>query len=127
MTENPNQNQWMPLVAGILTLIAGGTKVLAFIGFLVALLVVPASSYSSWDSAPHMIWSPNLMLAFMVPLLVLGVLAIIGGIFMLQRRVWWMALVGGIAAMIPNSLLGIAALVFISISKDQFDQHEDAV
>ena len=127
MTEDLNRNQWMPLVAGILTLIAGGIKVLAFVGFMVALLVVPANSYSSWDSAPHMMWSPNWMIAFMVPLLVLGVLCIIGGIFMLQRRMWGMALAGGIAAMIPNSLLGIAALVFVAISKDQFDRHEDAV
>ena len=125
MTQNANQNQWMPVVAGILTLIAGGTKLLAFFGFLIALVFVPAGSYSSWDNAPHMMWSANWMIAFMVPLLVLGILAIIGGIFMLQRRMWGMALVGGIAALIPNSLLGIAALVFIAISKDQFDHHEN--
>ena len=125
MTQTDN-NQWMPTVAGILTIIAGGTKVLAFFGVLITMLFVPASSYSSWDSAPHMMWSANWMIALMVPLLVLGILAIIGGIFMLQRRVWVMALVGSIAAMIPNTIFGIAALVLIAISRDQFDHRENA-
>lgn len=124
MTEPANKNNWMPVVAGILMLIAGGTKLLAFIGVLIAMLVVPASAYSSLDSAPHMMWSANWMIALLVPLLVLGILAIIGGIYTLQRRMWGMALVGGIAALIPNSLLGIAAVVFVAISKDQFDHHE---
>jgi hypothetical protein len=127
MTDSDNKNHWMPVVAGILTLIAGVTKLLAFLGVLIAVIFMPASAYSSLDNAPHMMWSANWMIAIMVPLLVLGVLAVIGGVYMLQRRMWGMALVGGIAALIPNSLLGIAAVVLIAISKDQFDYHDNSV
>jgi hypothetical protein len=125
MTDSDNKNHWMPVVAGILTLIAGVTKLLAFLGVLIAAIFIPASSYSSWGDAPHMMWSANWMIAFMVPLLVLGVLAIIGGVYMLQRRMWGMALAGAIAALLPNTLLGIAAVVLIAISKDQFDHHDN--
>jgi hypothetical protein len=77
----------------------------------------------------HIIEAPRL--SFMVPLpliggvglplLVLGTVALVGGICALQRRRWALALAGGICALVPlATLLGILAIVFVAMSRDEF-------
>ena len=63
---------------------------------------------------------PLLFLALAVPLLLVSLLAIIGGIYALQRKKWGLALAGSIAAFFPSPPLGIAAIVFTAISQDDF-------
>jgi len=47
-----------------------------------------------------------------------GIVALVGGVFALKRRAWGMALAGAICSM--SFLLGIPALVFLAMSKDEF-------
>jgi uncharacterized protein (DUF697 family) len=57
-----------------------------------------------------------------VILLVLGFIAIAGGIFAIVRKAWGFALTGAICAIFsPGLVLGILATVFVSISKNEFD------
>jgi hypothetical protein len=56
---------------------------------------------------------------FSIPL-ILGILAIIGGIYALHRKKSGLALTGSIAAFLPFSLLGLASIILIALSKDEF-------
>jgi hypothetical protein len=52
----------------------------------------------------------------------MGVVSILGGISALQRRRWGLALAGGICALVPmQTLLGVLAIVFLAISKEEFN------
>jgi membrane-bound ClpP family serine protease len=52
--------------------------------------------------------------------LVLGVIAIVGGISAIRRRRFDLSLAGAICAL-PSGLLGILAVIFVSLSKGEFE------
>lgn len=54
--------------------------------------------------------------------IILGALAILGGRLALARKSFGWAITGGIASLLCNTLLGILALIFIAISKAEFEQ-----
>lgn len=60
--------------------------------------------------------------------LVLGIVAIIGGIFAITRQVWGLALADAMCALFPPrvSVLGILAIVFVAPSKSEFDKKRGA-
>jgi len=46
----------------------------------------------------------------------------VGGIYALQRKIWGLALAGSIAAFFsPSWVLGVAAIVFTALSKNEFE------
>ena len=56
-----------------------------------------------------------------VYLAAVGVLSLLGGISALKRERWGLALAGSIAAVVGGwSAVGIVALIFIAISRDEF-------
>jgi hypothetical protein len=99
------------IVAGILDIIVGCLGLFGVLGLMVAIAFV--------SDEPD-------TLAILVPVAVLlalkSILALVGGMYALQRRNWVMALVGAIAAALPFSLLGIIALILTALSRDQFRQ-----
>ena len=101
----------MPVIAGILVLVSEGLKLLALMGVLL-LAAIPAS-YSRMASL--------LLPLLLAPLLVVTVLAVIGGIFSLLRKRWGWALAGSIVSILPFSLFGIAATILVALSRDEFD------
>jgi len=47
---------------------------------------------------------------------------IVGGIYALRRRIWGLALAGSICALLgPWALLGILAIIFVSLGKGEFE------
>jgi len=50
----------------------------------------------------------------------LGIVALIGGIITLKRKVWGFALAGAICAMFPCVPLGILAIIFVSKGRKEF-------
>jgi hypothetical protein len=99
---------WMPVVAGILTIIAGVADF--FVGLIVGARGHVAGFFGVWGLG-----------AFGVPHIVLGIIAVIGGIFAVQRKVWLMALVGAICALMwPLTLLGILSIIFVCLSQKEF-------
>jgi hypothetical protein len=101
------KNTWQPTVAGILTIVAGATGVI--------------SGLATWSFPFHLFF-------FAGPAICLGAVAIIGGIFALKRQNWGFSLAGAICStfIAPVSALGIAAIIFLAISKKEFKQHNDA-
>jgi len=111
---------WMPRVAGILDIAAGALFLFMLIvaaAFIMALLVSKGAS-----PLKNM---PDFMtyVAIASPFLCVSALAIVGGIYALQRRKWGLALAGSIAALFTPWFwfLGVAATVFTALSKNEFE------
>jgi hypothetical protein len=58
-----------------------------------------------------------------VPLLVLGIIAITGGVSAIRRKNFGLSLAGAICAF-PSNILGILAIIFVSLSKREFEGKE---
>lgn len=111
------KNTWKPVAGGICSIVAGAWGILAG-GTLGAVgLCVP--SMSGMD--PVGLGFLNLL---GWPILVLGVMAIIGGVFAIRRQKWGLALAGAICAVLipPPFILGILAIVFIALGHGEFER-----
>ncbi|GAI65978.1 unnamed protein product, partial [marine sediment metagenome] len=51
---------------------------------------------------------------------VLGIVAIVGGISAIRRKSFGLSLAGAICALLPINLLGILAVIFVSLGKGEF-------
>ncbi len=108
------QQTWKPTVGGILAIISGSLTVLTALVFLLG-MAVPMGHMGVYGMR---VFSVGLL---GIPFIVLGIVAIAGGIFALRRRQWGFALAGSICAILtPWALLGILATVFVAISRDEF-------
>jgi hypothetical protein len=102
------EKTWKSTVAGILSIIAGA------IGMIIG-IVVAAVGGIGW-----FFWMPWFS-AIAAPIIVVGIIAIVGGIYALRREVWGLALAGSICALIgPWFVLGILAIIFVSLGKREF-------
>ena len=105
---------WMPTAAGILDIVAGSfglisSLIFVFMGGIIR--VVP-------DVPPFM---GPLFMGLAGPFIIIGILAIVGGIYTLRRKIWGLALAGSIAAFFGSWPLGVAAIVFTALSKNEFE------
>ena len=102
----PPPNPAFPMVGGVLSILSGALN-LVFMGFASALMV-----------------DAGVCVAIM---LVFSILAILGGICALFRRLFGMAIVGAIFAMLSpitfgaGFVMGLIALILIAIGKDAFE------
>jgi hypothetical protein len=53
-------------------------------------------------------------------LFVLGIIAIVGGVSAIRRKSFGLSLAGAICALIPLNLLGLLAVIFVSLGKREF-------
>ncbi len=107
---------WKATVGGILSIICGSFGVLA--GLVVAVL---GGSITWLVGIP---FATRILALIGSPLIALGVIAIVGGVYAIRRRAWGMALAGAICALLvpPPFILGILAIVFITMSKEELNQ-----
>ncbi len=104
----------MPITAGILSIVAG------FADLIVGLIAF-ALREREVERAPFRHAIIAVTGAAGVFWIILGIVAIIGGVFALQKKVWGLALVGAICALLwPSSILGILAIIFVALSKSEF-------
>lgn len=112
---------WMPMTAGILDIIAGSFVLLG--GIMLLIFGTVGSSimpYLMPQMPPAM--AVVVFSSIAVPFILISILAIVGGIYALQRRIWGLALAGSIAAFFsPCWVLGVAAIVFVALSKNEFE------
>jgi hypothetical protein len=99
---------WKPTTAGILSIIAGAIGVIVGIVVATAGSILGAFIGIGWLSPIG------------APLIILGIIAIIGGVYALKRRVWGLALAGAICALVGPPILGILAIIFVSLGKGEF-------
>lgn len=110
-----DKKTWMPTTAGILDIISGSFGLIGFCALVIAGGVVKFA-----PNIPRFL--PPMFMGVALPLAIVGILAIVGGIYAMQRRNWGLALAGSIAAFFPSWLLGIAAIIFTALSREEFEK-----
>jgi len=118
----------LSIIGGALEVIGGGTMVGLTIANIEVLRLVPPSTY------PGIIGS----ISAGVSIFALGIVAIIGGVSAKRRKIFGLSLAGAICCAMPSSIsfglslvgvvwatgwliLGILAIIFISLSKREFE------
>lgn len=114
----------LPTVGGILSIISG-TLGLVTIALLLTFVSIFGTSIARDVLSSLGFWQTGLPLTIIgiiaIPLLCVNIVAIVGGIYAIQRRGWGVALAGAICSVFPSQVLGILAVVFIAISRKEFE------
>ncbi len=98
---------WKPITAGILTIVAGVNHIIGGIVF------------TALGGMFGAMWGIPLIGAIGIPLIIIGAISIIGGIFAIRRKLWGLALAGAIVSL-SDFVLGILAIIFVSMGKNEF-------
>ena len=115
----------MPIAAGILDIISGVISLICFVGLLIGSVAVgwEATHFYGWYYEWY--YDIGIALGVLIILTVLslavGILALLGGIYAVQRKKWGLALAGSIFAIFPSFILGLAAIILTALSKNEFE------
>ena len=104
-----------PKIGGVLTIISGTLASLGAANYAIGLIGV--RGLSKGDIPPFV---PSIIFGVPILSIVIGILALIGGILAMRRKRWGWSLVGSIAGILSVLPLGIPAIILISLSKDEF-------
>jgi len=107
-----------PTVAGVLTIISGVLGLILAISMFIGYGVVSGVCGIPVGYIPAFV--PVIVLGTAIPTLIIAILAVVGGIFALQRKTWGLALAGSIAAILVFLPLGIPAVILTTQSKVEF-------
>jgi len=131
MASNGNSRGGLLTAGGALSIVAGAFEVIGG-GVMVALvsLGIPLRLWlasflpgilDGWYGFEH-IWPvvPIWLTIIGGLLLVLGIIAIVGGISAIRRKSFGLSLAGAICAFIPLNLFGLLAVIFVSLARREF-------
>jgi hypothetical protein len=120
----PATQSWMPVVSGTFCIISGTLGFVA-LAFLITFGAIYGAAIGREVLRSLGFWQAGLPLTFIglisIPLVIVNVIAIIGGAMALQRKHWGLAVAGAACAVIPNQVMGILAIVFIVLSRKEFE------
>jgi hypothetical protein len=118
------EGTWKPVVAGVLNLLSGVTHLC---GAIVVLVfgwlgdgVFSILWYGMVGTPFHPLAQPvpqELQRIVAIPVIILSMLAIVGGISSLRRKAWGLAFTGSICAMLMTWFLGIPAIILTVLSR----------
>ena len=117
------EKTWRPITAGVLNIVSGAIALIWF-----AMLIIALATIGNIPSIPHMGVVPGpgivaiILWSWAIPSIIIGILALIGGIYALQRKKWGLVLTGSIAATLFWFFVGIPAIIFTALSKNEFEQ-----
>ena len=127
------QKPWMPVVAGLLDIVSGAMGVAVGLCMSLRMFAVKAAQAApgvapriaphagNYPQMPHMFF-PGMGIALGIALLVIGVLAIVGGVYALRLKAWGLALAGSIGAVITGPVIGLLALIFTVLGREDFQK-----
>jgi hypothetical protein len=125
--ETPVKKTWKSTTGGVLTVVSGVFSLICCLGLIVFAALVGSNetvldyARDAGLSGLDVTLIQTIMIIAAIYFAITATLALIGGIFALQRKRWGWALAGSIAAILGSWWpLGIAATVFTAISKDEF-------
>jgi len=115
------EKTWKPTAAGILTIIAGFLGLLIGIGLAVG-FGIAGMMIGMIPGFP----GGGLLVLLAIPGIILSIVAIVGGIYALKRRLWGLALAGAICALLFTLpllgwILAILAIIFVALGKGEFE------
>ena len=105
---------WKPITGGILSIIAG------VVGAIIGVVAVAAGGLIAVIPVTPEILGEFFWI-FGVASIILGIVAIIGGIFACGRTKWSLALAGSICSLFCVWFLGIPAIILVAIGKREFE------
>jgi len=110
-----------PIIGGVLTILSGALGILGTVSYSIGLGDV-GSGFSKGDMPP---FQPSIIFGMPIPSLIIALLALVCGIFAVQRKKWQWSLAGSIAAALSFLVLGIPAIILIALSKDEFASNDE--
>ena len=118
------ERTWKPTTAGVLNIISGAFGIA--IGIFLILLPFGFSGLIMRSVDIEMIIGAFGVTADILTIagtgtLVFGIVVLAGGIYALKRRRWGLALAGSILALGPGNILGLLAIIFVSLGKKEFE------
>ena len=116
------ENSNYPVVTGVLSIVSGVFGVFAGVGMIIISVIFWGAitlSVSTTDEFPFFIFQ-TVYLVIGIFFLILAILAIVGGVFALQKRYWGLTLAGAIASIFTFFPTGIAAIIFAGLSRQDF-------
>jgi uncharacterized membrane protein YozB (DUF420 family) len=114
------EKTWKPTVAGILGIIVGAGGLVMVVLLIIAISITGvAFDIPGIEAVPDFV--PWLLTLIAVIAAAFNALILIGGIYAIQRKKWGLALAGSIAAFITSNVLGVCAIIFTALSKDEFE------
>jgi hypothetical protein len=144
--NNVNSKKSYPLIAGILLIISSALAfltgiVLIFYGLMISgmsNLITSNESYMPSTIPGYNASDLGLSFDFMqtffyicaIVIIVLALFALLGGIMSIRKKMWGLALAGSILGLFTigplflSSILALIALIFIVISRDQFEKKQ---
>ena len=130
MASSCEMRSWLLTAGGVMSIIGGAFEIIG--GLITVVLTVGGRILLGLVPGPFRPdgWWRNVMpgipfwlIILGLPLLVLGIVAIVGGVSALRRQNFGLSLAGAICAL-PSNILGILAIIFISLSKKEFEARE---
>ncbi len=124
-TETAKQPSYslMPIAGGILNMLSG------IIGLIATAFLITISITFGADIADEVVTSLGflhigipltIIWLVAIPMLVISILAIISGVFALNKKNWGLSLAGAICSIVPSQFIGVIAVILILISKKEF-------
>jgi hypothetical protein len=129
MESSGSHRSGLLTAGGVLSIVGGAFQVIG--GGIGTALVVSAfigRSLRPFQGVPFLPaeWSERvifvgpILLGIVVIGLVLGIVAVVGGVSALRRKSFGLSLAGAICAL-PSAILGILAIIFVAVSKEEFE------
>jgi len=106
MGSNGNDKSMLLTVGGVLSIVAGVFQIGRGVSIAFDILGWPGTIQNWW-------------MFFWGGVGILGIVAIVGGISAIRRKRFGLSLAGAICAL-PSVILGIMAIIFVSVSKIEF-------
>jgi len=113
--ETKQITPWKSTVAGIVNIVAAIFNVFGILGmgFVIFVFQNPELFHAEIRDAASFVDIFVAILPVTIIYLVAGTLTLLGGIFALKRKTWWLALLGSITALFPTVILGIVSMAFL--------------
>lgn len=105
-----------PTIGGILMILSGALASLGALNYAVGLS--NARGFGEGDMPPFV---PSIIFGIPSVTTIIGVFALACGVLAIQRKRWGWSLAGSIAATVSVLPLGIAAIILIALSRDEFE------
>ena len=134
MASNGNSRSGLLSAGGVLSIVAGVFQIID--GVLMAIFLTDRAWFFWWPLQSHLdVWREYIwdftrvsypppapiwpMIIIGLLLVVLGTIAIVGGVSAIRRKRFGLSLAGAICAL-PSAPLGVLAIIFIALGKREF-------